>query len=162
MDFAPYQDTAPESTRALSPPPRRSTSRSPNPKSPPPNRGTTDPFLSSTLPAPNHFSDDPRRDGRGFGNTDLESGRMDVNLFETSLPLRLDYEAMLAYLLLPPAGGVLLLVLEHKSDYVRFPAHKPRPGNPPNLLLDVDPIMVNLRLRSRLDRLLNNARIPRW
>lgn len=47
---------------------------------------------------------------------------MDVNLFETSLPLRLDYEAMLAYLLLPPAGGVLLLVLEHKSDYVRFHA----------------------------------------
>ncbi|KAL9004800.1 MAG: hypothetical protein Q9188_002391 [Gyalolechia gomerana] len=122
MDFAPYQDTAPESTRALSPPPRRSTSRSPNPKSPPPNRGTTDPFLSSTLPAPNHFSDDPRRDGRGFGNSDLEGGRMDVNFFETSLPLRLDYEAMLAYLLLPPAGGVLLLVLEHKSDYVRFHA----------------------------------------
>jgi len=25
----------------------------------------------------------------------------------------------LAYLLLPPAGGVMLLVLEHKSDYVR-------------------------------------------
>ncbi|KAI4169507.1 MAG: hypothetical protein LQ343_005647 [Gyalolechia ehrenbergii] len=118
MDFAPYQDTAPESTRALSPPPRRSTSRSPNPKSPPPNRGTTDPFLPSTLPAPNHFSDDPRRDGRGFGNSDLEGGRMDVNFFETSLPLRLDYEAMLAYLLLPPAGGVLLLVLEHKSDYI--------------------------------------------
>lgn len=45
---------------------------------------------------------------------------MDVNLFETSLPIRLDYEAMLAYLLLPPAGGVLLLVLEHKSDYVRY------------------------------------------
>ena len=47
---------------------------------------------------------------------------MDVNLFETSLPLRLDYEAMLAYLLLPPAGGVFLLVVEHKSDYVRFHA----------------------------------------
>lgn len=26
---------------------------------------------------------------------------------------------MLAYLLLPPAGGVFLLVVEHKSDYVR-------------------------------------------
>ena len=43
-----------------------------------------------------------------------------MDLFETSLPIRLDYEAMLAYLLLPPAGGVLLLVLEHKSDYVRY------------------------------------------
>ncbi|KAL8959363.1 MAG: hypothetical protein Q9193_003763 [Seirophora villosa] len=120
MDFAPYQDTAPENTRALSPPPRRSTSRSPNPKSPPPGRGTTDPFLSSTLPAPSHFTDDPGRDGGGFGNADLEAGRMGVNLFETSLPLRLDYEAMLAYLLLPPAGGVLLLLVEHKSDYVRY------------------------------------------
>ena len=43
-----------------------------------------------------------------------------MNLFETSLPIRLDYEAMLAYLLLPPAGGVILLVMEHKSDYVRY------------------------------------------
>ena len=34
----------------------------------------------------------------------------------------LDYESMLAYLLLPPAGAVLLLILEHKSDYVRFHA----------------------------------------
>lgn len=46
-------------------------------------------------------------------------GRERLNEFETSLPIRLDYEACLAYLLLPPAGGVLLLVLEHKSDYVR-------------------------------------------
>ena len=50
----------------------------------------------------------------------MESGRLDVNLFETSLPLRLDYEACLAYLLLPPAGGVFLLLVEHKSDYVRY------------------------------------------
>lgn len=34
----------------------------------------------------------------------------------------MDYEACLAYLLLPPAGGALLLVLEHRSDYVRFHA----------------------------------------
>ena len=26
----------------------------------------------------------------------------------------------MAYLLLPPAGGVFLLVMEHKSDYVRY------------------------------------------
>ena len=59
------------------------------------------------------------RGGGGGITGDVEAGRLGVNLFETSLPLRLDYEAMLAYLLLPPAGGVLLLVLEHKSDYVR-------------------------------------------
>ena len=124
MDFAPYQDTAPESTRALSPPPRRSLDRSPHPKSPPPtNRNATDPFLASSLPEPSHFSDERAGAGvRGYGNNDVESGRLDVNLFETSLPIRLDYEAMLAYLLLPPAGGVFLLVVEHKSDYVRFHA----------------------------------------
>ena len=54
-----------------------------------------------------------------FGGAEFEGGRSNINLFETSLPIRLDYEAVLAYLLLPPAGGVLLLVLEHKSDYVR-------------------------------------------
>jgi len=36
--------------------------------------------------------------------------------------MRLDHEAMVAYLLFPPVGGVLLLLLEHKSDYVRFHA----------------------------------------
>lgn len=115
MDFAPYQDTAPEHERSLSPPPRRSTSRSPVPKSPPPNQNSTDPFSSSALPPPSHFGGDVRS---GFG-ADVEGGRSNINLFETSLPIRLDYEAMLAYLLLPPAGGVVLLVMEHKSDYVR-------------------------------------------
>ena len=119
MDFAPYQDTTPESTRALSPPPNRTLSPTRNARSPPPNRPHTDPFGASSLPAPSHFSDEPRSN-TGFGGGDLESGRLDVNLFETSLPLRLDYEAMLAYLLLPPAGGVFLLVVEHKSDYVRY------------------------------------------
>lgn len=28
----------------------------------------------------------------------------------------------MAYILLPPAAGVLLLITEHKSDYVRFHA----------------------------------------
>jgi uncharacterized membrane protein len=41
-------------------------------------------------------------------------------MFETRLGLRMDYEACLAYLLLPPAGPVVLLMLEHRSDYVRF------------------------------------------
>lgn len=121
MDFAPYQDTAPESTRALSPPPanRAISPAARNARSPPPNRSTTDPFSASFLPAPHHFSDEPRVNG-GFGAGGLESARLDVNLFETSLPLRLDYEACLSYLLLPPAGGVFLLLVEHKSDYVRY------------------------------------------
>lgn len=42
--------------------------------------------------------------------------------FETSLGLSLAVESCLAYLLLPPAGGAVLLLFEHKSDYVRFHA----------------------------------------
>lgn len=50
----------------------------------------------------------------------MEGGRLSLGAFETSLPIRMDFEAMLAYLLLPPAGGVFLLLVEHKSDYVRY------------------------------------------
>ncbi|KAH4038781.1 hypothetical protein HBH98_061650 [Parastagonospora nodorum] len=53
----------------------------------------------------------------GFGRS-----RSDVDMFTTSLGWRLDYEAMFAYLMLPPCGGVFLLVMEHQSDYVRFHA----------------------------------------
>lgn len=127
MDFAPYQDTAPEQERALSPD-RRGASRSPAPRSPPPQRNIADPFLSNNQNE--GYRDDDRGGGgsdsyqsgaapAGFGSSDPEGGRGALDLFETSLPLRMDYEAMLAYLLLPPAGGVLLLILEHRSDYVR-------------------------------------------
>jgi hypothetical protein len=124
MDFAPYQDQSPETNRALSPPPlegRRSFSPG----------GRRSPALHSptTAPKPSANQWAPINDGpaRAFGNAggsgsfggDVESGRGRLNEFETSLPIRLDYEACLAYLLLPPAGGVLLLVMEQKSDYVR-------------------------------------------
>lgn len=118
MDFAPYQDTSPDQQRALSPP-RRELSRSPN-RDPPPTRNIAD-NLSNPLPNPDRFASNG-----GFGSDDLEAGARDplggrspVNLFETSLPMRLDYEAVMAYVLLPPAGSVLLLLAEHKSDYVR-------------------------------------------
>lgn len=45
-----------------------------------------------------------------------------VSEFDTTLGLRLDYEACLAYLLSPPLGAILLLIVERKSDYVRFHA----------------------------------------
>jgi hypothetical protein len=120
MDFAPYQDQSPETNRALSPPPiegRRSFS--PGVRSPPVQSPLHAPQATSNPWAPIDSS------ARAFGSdgagtsTDPESSRGRLNEFETSLPIRLDYEACLAYLLLPPAGGVLLLVLEHKSDYVR-------------------------------------------
>ncbi|KAH8802106.1 UPF0132 domain protein [Hyaloscypha sp. PMI_1271] len=126
-DFAPYQDQSPETNRALSPPPiegRRSFSPG----------GRRSPALPSPTNAPKPFVNPwaPTHDSsaRAFGNSggnggfggDIESGRGRLNEFDTSLPIRLDYEACLAYLLLPPAGGVLLLVMEQKSDYVRFHA----------------------------------------
>ncbi len=39
--------------------------------------------------------------------------------FATSLGIRLDYEACLAYIAAPPLGAILLLIMERKSDYVR-------------------------------------------
>jgi len=43
----------------------------------------------------------------------------EISEFDTSLGLRLDYEACLAYLALPPLGSIILLILERNSDYVR-------------------------------------------
>ncbi|TAQ87094.1 hypothetical protein B7494_g4564 [Chlorociboria aeruginascens] len=125
MDFAPYQDQSPETHRALSPPPENRRSLSPSngatrPFSPPPAtaKPTSNPW------EPSNYSAQTNGNSRGFGgNLEMRvDARTNLNEFETSLPIRLDYEACLAYLLLPPAGGVLLLLVEHKSDYVRFHA----------------------------------------
>lgn len=125
MDFAPYQDQSPETNRALSPPPqegRRSISPAGPVTSPPlsPNHAqqhSSNPWdTAGSASSARAFGSDGIQ---GFGTGDIESGRGGLSDFETSLPIRLDYEACLAYLLLPPAGGVLLLVMEHKSDYVR-------------------------------------------
>lgn len=123
-NFAPYQDI-PEETRALSPPPVSS----PRIASP---RGSLDRTrnigtaavtspTNQTYQQQDYFGgqQEPERVAwntpGGFGGP-----REDVDMFETRLGLRMDYEACLAYLLLPPAGPVLLLMLEHRSDYVRY------------------------------------------
>ncbi|KAF2678489.1 hypothetical protein K458DRAFT_395032 [Lentithecium fluviatile CBS 122367] len=131
-NFAPYQDI-PETTRALSPPltsPRLSSPRASLDRDRSRNIGTAS-VASPTHPSyqqrdyfggtsPAHADGSERvawNAPGGFGGP-----REDVDMFETRLGLRMDYEACLAYLLLPPAGPVLLLVLEHRSDYVRFHA----------------------------------------
>ncbi|PGH17812.1 hypothetical protein AJ79_00953 [Helicocarpus griseus UAMH5409] len=118
MNFAPYQDQSPEIERALSPPLADAANRS---KSPPTQNQRTSPTFAEAggLPSPSHFGGSGG--DTGFGR-DVEGGRLSLGAFETSLPIRMDFEAMLAYLLLPPAGGVFLLLVEHKSDYVRFHA----------------------------------------
>lgn len=146
MNFAPYQSSPPESTRALSPP-LRSPTASPGPKihAPQPQRNISsiadreDPWAAARnqrLPSPSQYADEEEG-----GYTDLESGSRgprqndyldnrgsytytggNTSLFETSLGISLQLEACLAYLLLPPAGGVALLIFERKSDYVRYHA----------------------------------------
>ena len=146
MNFAPYQSSPPESERAKSPP-LRSPTTSPRPQSLRQNqhsRNISDPWAAARnqrLPSPSQFADDPETPGAG-GYSDLESGRPlhndyignnalqgagvtyagGASIFETSLGIPLQIEACLAYLLLPPAGGMVLLLFEHKSDYVRFHA----------------------------------------
>lgn len=137
-------DTSPDTTRALSPPtsptgnapsawgrpsPHNSPPARNSPKPSPPTRHSRQQFSGGFS---NYFGGDstyePIGGGSntaGGGNPDVEMGRRAggreaLNDFETSLPLRLDYEACLAYLFLPPVGGVLLLVTEWKSDYVRY------------------------------------------
>ncbi|RAL65150.1 hypothetical protein DID88_001256 [Monilinia fructigena] len=138
MDFAPYQ-VSPEETRALSPPPRTSAS-SPRQSISPIRRsfspGVRSPaFLQSTSNAaarngnfaPNSTPNPwVQRDGY-FPVMNSRGGYQDVwrvgGLKEGEIiPVEVPVRACLAYLLLPPAGGVLLLVLERKSDYVRFHA----------------------------------------
>ncbi|PSK55968.1 Tumor susceptibility protein 101 protein [Elsinoe australis] len=154
MNFAPYQSSPPESTRALSPPPRSPTA-SPNQRTRPTRTSTdiprnkpiasiadtSDPWSaarSGRLPSPSTFSPSYQDAGDGAGDgayEDLEGQRGEGSyftgrggdggmgdVFETSLGFRMDVEAALAYVLLPPAGGVVLLIFEHKSDYVRFHA----------------------------------------
>lgn len=141
VNFAPYQSSPPESTRALSPP-LRSPTASPKPTKPTASRNISsvadreDPWAAARnqpLASPSAFADQgysdlesgPRQDyvgsGAPVGSGNVYTGGMDV--FETSLGIKINIEACLAYLLLPPAGGVVLLVFEHKSDYVRYVGH---------------------------------------
>jgi uncharacterized membrane protein len=120
--FAPYQDI-PETQRALSPPlvsPHVALDR-PRAFSPPGNYAQHDYFGAAPSTSPQRAAWTPTP-APVTTPSRFAAPREDVDMFTTSLGWRLDWEACLAYLLLPPAGGVLLLVLEHQSDYVRFHA----------------------------------------
>ena len=147
MNFAPYQSSPPESTRALSPP-LRSPAASPTLKihAPQPQRNISsianreDPWAAARnqrLPSPSQYADEEYTDlesgSHGPRQNDYLDNRGDraggytyaggsTSPFETSLGFSLQLEACLAYLLLPPAGGVALLIFERKSDYVRYHA----------------------------------------
>lgn len=148
MNFAPYQSSPPESVRAKSPPPLRSPPVSPRPRPVQPVRNisavadNTDPWAAARnqrLPSPSRYADDDEGGYEDLEARPLNNERYndyiipqnnyqtrdtqgDADMFSTSLGLPLHIEAPLAYLLLPPAAGVVLLLFEHKSDYVRFHA----------------------------------------
>lgn len=121
MDFAPYQSSPPEHSRpfspAQSPSPRISYDRQRpgNVASPPPlQHPQPQRQWTSTLPG-GYAPVGGSGVGGGYGN---EAG-YGVDAFDTSLGLRLDYEAAASYLAIPPLGAIVMLILERKSDYVR-------------------------------------------
>lgn len=138
QNFAPYQDVAPDVERSLSPPAAKSPSPRPQPHS---NIGTralaspTSPSVPSYQNNSDYFNSgngwpsaqtDGDNENDGAPNSrggNFWSSRSGIDLYETSLGLRLDWEACLAYLALPPAGPVVLLIFEHRSDYVRYAYH---------------------------------------
>lgn len=147
--FAPYQAEPPEAIRSPDiASPRTSLDRRPyspatyqkrsNPGSPPPLQhpqpqrnwqatgySISSPSYQSPAPAAPVAGNSRLGPGRGgdgyFGHisTGFAAEREGLNEFDTSLGIRLDYEACLAYLALPPLGAIILLILERKSDYVR-------------------------------------------
>ncbi|KAH8649951.1 hypothetical protein BX600DRAFT_473861 [Xylariales sp. PMI_506] len=129
-DFAPYQSSPPEHSRpfspAQSPSPRASYDRQQqqrsNMASPPPlQHPQPQRQWTSTLPGAYPAAGGGGGGGGGMGGGSVEGG-YGVDAFDTSLGVRLDYEAAAAYLAFPPLGAIILLILERKSDYVRFHA----------------------------------------
>jgi len=120
MNFAPYQSSPPETTRVASPP-LRSHTTSPNNHFTKPAASiadTADPWGAARLPSPSRYTDNEYTDLEGQPQRSYAS-TPGTDVFATSLGFRMEIEACLAYLMLPPAGGVILLIFEHKSDYVR-------------------------------------------
>ncbi|KAH8193842.1 hypothetical protein TruAng_011996 [Truncatella angustata] len=118
MDFAPYQSSPPEHSRpfspAQSPSPRVSYDRQRSGLKSPPPLQHPQPQRQWAPTLPGGYSQ-VGAGAAGYGN---EAG-FGVDAFDTSLGVRLDYEAAVSYLALPPLGAVILLILERKSDYVR-------------------------------------------
>ncbi|KAI1382946.1 uncharacterized protein F4822DRAFT_421668 [Hypoxylon trugodes] len=122
MDFAPYQSSPPEHNRPFSPP--RSTVTSPRASFDNRQQQQRGGFASPPPlqhPQPQR-SWQPAIPGAASAGGYAAEGGAYVSEFDTSLGIRLDYEACLAYLAFPPLGAIILLILERKSDFVRFHA----------------------------------------
>ncbi|KAK9381777.1 uncharacterized protein V2V93DRAFT_390832 [Kockiozyma suomiensis] len=119
MDFAPYQSEEPSAARPGSASggyaPTAYAGR-PSSNSPPP------PPVYSPEPSASPYTGGPMYGGGPSTYVPPEdpANAMPVNQYETSMPLRLDWECVIAYLALPPVGSVILLIFETKNDFVRF------------------------------------------
>ncbi|EGY16672.1 uncharacterized protein VDAG_07836 [Verticillium dahliae VdLs.17] len=132
MDFAPYQSSPPERERALSPQPTspRASADFRRPFSPPSAapggfqyQYQQDQYSQPSPPPLQHPQ--PQRSWQPSlpgAYPVADAHREGVSEFDTSLGIRLDYEASAAYLALPPLGAILLLIGERNSDYVRYVA----------------------------------------
>ena len=131
MDFAPYQSSPPEHGRVASPDyvssPRASHDAR-RPFSPPSAAVRSPPPLQHPQPQRGWTGFDGQTSGWAGGSQQQNPmpgafPPAEVSEFDTSLGLRLDYEACLAYLACPPLGAIVLLILERNSDYVRCVAY---------------------------------------
>lgn len=112
MNFAPYQDENPDNSRSPYPTPKNNHLGA--------SKYTDDDDSShpDRLPSPADFENNAGVRRGGFGNG-LGADERNIDTYSTSLPMRIEIEACLAYILLPPAGGAMLLLFEHRNDYVR-------------------------------------------
>ncbi|GAA5810916.1 hypothetical protein MFLAVUS_004344 [Mucor flavus] len=105
MNFAPYSPS-PDEDR---------TSRSPKKSNP------TQPSFSSYQAGNSASYAEQGLLNNGSSSSSSNGQTVRVNKYETTLPIRVDIEASLAYVL-GPVTGLLLLILERQNDYVRFHA----------------------------------------
>lgn len=135
MNFAPYQSSPPEHgrvspDRGASPrasldatirtftPPKANPTQSPPPLQHPQPQRAWNGFDGR----PNSWGADERAAAMS-STTSAMPGAFpiaEVSEFDTSLGIRLDYEASMAYLIIPPIGPIILLILERNSDFVRY------------------------------------------
>ncbi|CDH53725.1 hypothetical protein BATDEDRAFT_89137 [Lichtheimia corymbifera JMRC:FSU:9682] len=129
MDFSPYRpspddDRRKQHERQSKGKSRSSKSNSSNRYEPVSTNPTTAGIPGGGFSSYQAGTDNPSLYEQGFGgeSSGLQSNAtVRVNKYETRLPIRVDIEAALTYIL-GPITGILFLILETKNDYVRFHA----------------------------------------
>ncbi|KAK9451774.1 uncharacterized protein V1518DRAFT_409519 [Limtongia smithiae] len=138
MDFSPYQSEEPSHSRTAIPgfpaSPTTPAGRTPSVASSQPPRYSPAPSAApiptaisydGSVPTSSNYDQPSSSYGQpasNYGPPTEDPNAMPVNQYETNLPIRLDWECVIAYLALPPVGSAALLIFETKNDFVRFHA----------------------------------------